>query len=138
MVSSQVLNHKAGADQKEKCQVIEVDGSGPSKSSLWWRGPFTRADILLLDRLKDVGPQHEIEAWLGFDFPGRGEKYSKQKYRWEHFSGTDYDAGNDKTAIFRIVGENKHWSNSVDKEGGNADFLMFADVDYAHPEVQKV
>jgi len=57
------------------------------------------------------------------------------KYHWEHFSGTDYDAGNDKTGIFRIVGENKWWSKSVDSESGNADFLMFADVDYSHDEV---
>jgi alpha-amylase len=85
--------------------------------------------------MQDKGEPYEIEAWLGFDFPGRGDKYSKQKYHWEHFSGTDYDAGNDRTAIFRIVGDNKHWSNSVADESGNADFLMFADVDYAHPEV---
>lgn len=76
-----------------------------------------------------------MEAWLGFDFPGRGDKYSSQKYHWEHFSGTDYDAGNDKTGIYRILGDNKHWSNSVGDESGNADFLMFADVDYSHPEV---
>jgi len=111
-----VLNHKAGADNKEKCQVIEVDSS---------------------DRTKDVGEQHEIEAWLGFEFPGRGDKYSAMKWHWEHFSGTDYDAGNDRTAIFRIVGDNKHWSRSVDDQDGNADFLMFADVDFAHPEVCK-
>lgn len=76
-----------------------------------------------------------MEAWLGFDFPGRGDKYSSQKYHWEHFSGTDYDAGNDKTGIYRILGDHKHWSNSVGDESGNADFLMFADVDYSHPEV---
>lgn len=111
-----VLNHKAGADNKEKCRVIDVDQG---------------------DRNKEVGEPHEIEAWLGFDFPGRGDKYSKQKYHWEHFSGTDYDAGNDKTGIYRILGDNKHWSNSVGDEMGNADFLMFADVDYSHPEVIK-
>ena len=83
-----VLNHKAGADNKEKCQVIEVDQT---------------------DRTKEIGEQHEMEAWLGFDFPGRGQKYSAQKWHWEHFSGTDYDAGNDKTGIYRIVGDNKHW-----------------------------
>jgi alpha-amylase len=77
-----------------------------------------------------------MEAWLGFEFPGRGEKYSSQKYHWEHFSGTDYDAATEKTGIFRILGDNKHWSDSVGKEGGNADFLMFADVDYSHPEVR--
>lgn len=111
-----VLNHKAGADNKEKCNVIEVDND---------------------DRNKDIGEPHEIEAWLGFDFPGRGDKYSKQKWHWEHFSGTDYDAGNDKTGIFRIVGDNKYWSQTVGSESGNADFLMFADIDYSHPEVIK-
>ena len=35
------------------------------------------------------------------------------------------------------MGDNKHWSRSVGKESGNADFLMFADVDYGHPEVIK-
>ncbi len=110
-----VLNHKAGADKQEKCRVIEVDPN---------------------DRTKDVGEPFEISAWLGFDFPGRGDKYSSQKYHWEHFSGTDYDASNDRTAIFRILGDNKHWSSSVGDESGNADFLMFADVDYSHPEVE--
>ena len=76
-----------------------------------------------------------MEAWLGFDFPGRGDKYSSQKYHWYHFSGTDYDAATEKTGIFRILGDNKHWSRSVSDEGGNADFLMFADLDYAHDEV---
>ncbi|EHY55318.1 hypothetical protein HRR83_008764 [Exophiala dermatitidis] len=110
-----VLNHKAGADHKEKCRVVEVDQA---------------------DHTKDISEPFEIEAWLGFDFPGRGDKYSAQKYHWEHFSGTDYDAGNDRTGIFRIVGENKWWSHSVGSESGNADFLMFADVDYSHPEVE--
>lgn len=110
-----VLNHKAGADRQEKCRVIEVDQS---------------------DRTKEIGEPFEMSAWLGFDFPGRGDKYSSQKYHWEHFSGTDYDAETERTGIFRILGDNKHWSNSVGDEAGNADFLMFADVDYSHPEVE--
>ncbi|EXJ91595.1 alpha-amylase [Capronia epimyces CBS 606.96] len=109
-----VLNHKAGADRKEKCQVIEVDQA---------------------DRTKEIGEPFEMDAWLGFDFAGRGDKYSTQKYHWEHFSGTDYDAGTERTGIFRILGDNKYWSGSVGDESGNADFLMFADLDYSHPEV---
>ncbi|KAJ9603322.1 hypothetical protein H2200_012100 [Cladophialophora chaetospira] len=109
-----VLNHKAGADNKEKVRVIEVDQN---------------------DRNSEIGEPFEIDAWLGFDFPGRGDKYSSQKYHWYHFSGTDYDASTERTGIFRILGDNKHWSNSVAGEGGNADFLMFADLDYAHDEV---
>lgn len=84
-----------------------------------------------------ISDAYEIKAWLGFDFAGRGDKYSKQKYHWYHFSGTDYDAENDRNAIFKIQGDNKGWSESVDDEGGNADFLMFADLDYSHPEVCK-
>ncbi|KAL6706010.1 hypothetical protein ACN47E_006112 [Coniothyrium glycines] len=110
-----VLNHKAGADRTEKCRVVEVDEH---------------------DRTKEVSDAYEIEGWLGFDFPGRGEKYSSQKYHWEHFSGTDWDQSKERKAIFKILGDNKGWSSSVDDEQGNADYMMFADIDYSHPEVQ--
>lgn len=110
-----VLNHKAGADSTEKCRVIEVDEN---------------------DRTKEVGEAYEIEGWLGFDFPGRGEKYSKMKYHWEHFSGTDFNQANEKKAIYKILGDNKGWSASVGDEQGNADYMMFADIDYSHSEVQ--
>ena len=109
-----VLNHKAGADKKEKAQAVEVDTN---------------------DRNKVISDSYEISAWLGFDFPGRGEKYSKQKYHWYHFSGTDYNAANEKSAIYQIQGDGKGWSATVDDEDGNADYMMFADLDYRHPEV---
>lgn len=53
-----VLNHKAGADTKEKANACEVDND---------------------DRTKEITDPYEIQAWLGFDFAGRGDKYSKQK-----------------------------------------------------------
>lgn len=112
-----VLNHKASADHEEKCRVQEVDPN---------------------DRTKTTTDPYEIDAWLGFDFPGRGEKYSSQKYHWYHFSGTDYNADNKKTAIYKILGDQtKGWAKSgdVDSEKGNYDYLMFADLDYSHPEV---
>ncbi|EON62202.1 hypothetical protein W97_01422 [Coniosporium apollinis CBS 100218] len=111
-----VLNHKAAADSIEKCMVVDVDEQ---------------------DRAKEIGEPHEIEAWLGFEFKGRGDKYSKQKYHWYHFSGTDWDQKTEKKAIYKILGDNKGWSRSVGKEDGNADYLMFADVDYSHPEVEE-
>lgn len=95
-----VLNHKAGADKTEVCRVVEVDPD---------------------DRTKDVTEPFEIEAWVGFDFAGRGEKYSKMKWHWHHFSGTDWDEKSKRKAIYRIVGENKGWSASVDTEQGNDD-----------------
>ncbi|KAI4176600.1 MAG: hypothetical protein LQ343_000891 [Gyalolechia ehrenbergii] len=110
-----VLNQKAGADHVERCQVVEVDPD---------------------DRTKAVTDPYMIDGWLGFDFPGRGEQYSAQKYHWYHFTGTDYNNANRRTAIYRILGDGKNWSNFVDKEKGNYDYLMFADIDYTHPEVE--
>jgi alpha-amylase len=119
-----VLNHKAAADHKEKCRVQEVDND---------------------DRTQTISDPYEIVAWLGFDFPGRGKqteelKYSNMRYHWYHFSGTDYNAANNKTSIYKILGnDSKDWAESgdVDGEKGNYDYLMFADLDYAHPEVKQ-
>ncbi|OLN96754.1 Glucan 1,4-alpha-maltohexaosidase 1 [Colletotrichum chlorophyti] len=110
-----VLNHKAGADRTERCRAVEVDEN---------------------DRTKEVSDAYEIEAWLGFDFPGREDKYSSLKWHWEHFSGTDWNQENERKAIYKILGDNKDWSQSVGDENGNADYMMFADIDYSHPEVQ--
>lgn len=112
-----VLNHKFAADHKEKCRAVEVDPD---------------------DRNQEVGQVTEIEAWVGFDFPGRGDKYSKMKYHWYHFSGVDYDNLSKKTAIFKMIGEEgTGWAKDgdVDDENGNYDFLMGSDLNYAHPEV---
>ena len=37
--------------------------------------------------------------------------------------------------MFRIVGDNKYWAQSVSREYGNYDYLMFSDIDHNHPEV---
>ena len=49
----------------------------------------------------------------------------------------DYDAKNNKSAIFLIQGDNKGWADDelVDNENGNYDYLMYADIDFKHPEV---
>ena len=109
-----VLNHKAAADHPEKCKVVKVDPE---------------------NRNNHISDPYEIEAWVGFDFKVRGDTYSSQKYHWHHFSGTDYDNATKETAIYKILGDNKHFASDVDTEKGNFDYLMFADVDYAHPEV---
>lgn len=96
-----VLNHKFAADRKEKCQAQEVDPE---------------------DRTKSVSDVYEIKAWVGYDFPGRGDKYSRQKYHWYHFSGVDFNAANYKTAIYQIMGDKtKDWADDgdVDSEKGN-------------------
>lgn len=111
-----VMNHKAGADATERFQVIQVDE---------------------MDRTKDISKPFEIEGWTKFTFPGRGDTYSSFKWNFNHFNGTDYDASQDRTGIFRIIGENKSWSENVDSEFGNYDYLMFANIDYSHPDVRR-
>ncbi len=109
-----VMNHKAGADFKEKFYVKEVDEE---------------------NRNNEVTDSYEIEGWTGFNFPGRKNRYSDFKWHWYHFTGTDYDAKHDRDAIFKIQGKGKDWSHAVDDENGNYDYLMFANIDYHHPEV---
>lgn len=111
-----VMNHKASADSKETFRAIEVDPK---------------------NRNKDIGEPREIEGWTGFDFPGRRGKYSDFKWDHTHFNGVDLDEKTGKKAIFRIIGENKGWNLGVSVERGNYDYLMFADIDHAHPEVKK-
>jgi len=74
-----VLNHKAAADHTEKCRALECN----------WDGTPLLNDGNG-DRNKTEGEPVEIEGWLGFDFPGRNNKYSEMKWHWYHFTGTDW------------------------------------------------
>lgn len=111
-----VLNHKAGADETENFLAVEVDPD---------------------DRNKTVSDAYEIEGWTKFNYPGRKNTYSDFKWSWEHFTGIDYNQANGKKAIYLIQGENKDWADDdkVNDEHGNYDYLMYADVDYNHPDV---
>lgn len=111
-----VMNHKAGADETEKFEVVEVDPD---------------------DRERVITDPFEIEGWTKFTFHGREEEYSSFQWNYHHFNGTDYDANEDKKGIYHIMGEDKSWNRHVDKEFGNYDYLMFANIDYNHPDVRK-
>ncbi|EXJ80086.1 hypothetical protein A1O3_08372 [Capronia epimyces CBS 606.96] len=112
-----VLNHKAGADEKEPSWGVKVDPK---------------------DRTKQLSQPYELETWTKFTFPGRGNKYSDMKYDWRHFSGVDYDARNKEHGVFKLMGEGKRgeWASDVSTELGNYDYLMFADLDHSHPSVR--
>ncbi|MCL6457342.1 MAG: alpha-amylase [Gorillibacterium sp.] len=111
-----VMNHKAGADEKEVFKVVEVDGN---------------------NRTREISAPFDIEGWTKFTYQGRGDKYSAFKWNFMHFNGTDYDARQNRSGIFRIIGENKKWNENVDDEYGNYDYLMFANIDYNHLEVRQ-
>ncbi len=109
-----VLNHKANGDETETFMAREMDPE---------------------DRTQAISEPYEIEAWTKFTFPGRGDQYSAFKWSWIHFSGTDYNSRDNKSAIYMIDGINKGWSLGVSCEKGNFDYLMFNDIDYKHPDV---
>ena len=112
-----VLNHKGGADYTETFEVIKVD-------------PDNRED--------ELGEAYEIEGWTGFNFPGRTDREASNfEWHWYHFTGVDFDNKTGERAIFRIVGENKGWSQDVSQEFGNYDYLMHADIDHNVPEVRE-
>jgi len=96
-----VLNHKAGADFSEHARAISVDPR---------------------DRRKDLGKvADEIVAWTGYNFPGRGDRYSQFKWNRNHFTGIDWDHAKRKGGVWRFEG--KEWAGDVDEELGNYDYL---------------
>ena len=111
-----VLNHKASGDSTERFKAVEV-----------------RAE----NRNEEVDGVREIEGYTSFEFPGRGNKYSDYKWHWYDFSGVDYDNLTGDNCIFRIVGEGKGWSQGVDGENGNYDFLMANNIDHDRPQVRE-
>ncbi|MEO8414775.1 MAG: alpha-amylase [Ginsengibacter sp.] len=110
-----VLNHKGGADEKERIKVFRVN-------------PENRNEF--------VSDAFDIEAYTKFTFPGRNKKYSQ--FVWDHscFTGVDYADDIKETGIFSIVNEyGEGWEDVVDVEKGNYDYLMFADIEFRNPAV---
>ena len=107
-----VLNHKMGADETEEVLAIQEDNDNRNVS------------------VSDMRP---IKAWTKYDFPGRGETYSSFKWNWTHFHGVDWDESTSTASIYKFYG--KHWDENVDKEKGNFDFLMGADIDLNNHDV---
>lgn len=113
-----VLNHMGGAGEKEKVMVRRVN---PDNRNEFTSDPF------------------EIEAYTKFTFPGRKGKYSKFIWDFHCFSGVDYAANLDETAIFSIVNNpyGEGWEEVVDDEKGNYDYLMYCDIEFRNPAVRE-
>ncbi|KAF8939352.1 hypothetical protein BGZ58_009968 [Dissophora ornata] len=109
-----VLNHKASGDKTQVFKAVAVANE---------------------DRTQEIEAPHDITAYTKFMFQGRKGKYSDFQWGYEHFSGTDWDAKEKRSAVFRIEGENKGFAEDVDKENGNFDYLMCCNIDYKHPDV---
>ena len=102
-----VLNHRMGADEQQDILAYKIN-------------PENRNEI--------VGDLRNISAWTKYNFDGRNNKYSDFKLDWSHFTSIDYDDIAKENGIFRFYG--KQFSNEVDKELGNYDYLMGCDVDF--------
>ena len=109
-----VFNHKMGADYPEMVDAYEVDPANRNRAE--------SGDM-------------KIEAWTGFNFPGRKDKYSD--FHWDHtcFDGVDYDQRTKHSAIYEF--ENTHFDQDVDRENGNYDYLMGADLAFTVPKVRE-
>ena len=107
-----VFNHRMGADSPEDVIATEEN---------------------TYDRNQNISEPRMIKAWTSFTFPGRNGKYSDFKWNWTHFHGVDWDDITQKNGIFKFYG--KHWDEQVDKENGNFDYLMGADVDLNNVDV---
>jgi alpha-amylase len=109
-----VFNHKMAADYEEEFDAIPYD-------------PCNRNQAL--------GGSRKIKSWTGFDFPGRGDRYSSMKWHWYHFDSVDYNSYEpDYKAVWKVA--DKNFETKVDLEAGNFDYLMGCDLDMFHPEVR--
>lgn len=112
-----VLNHRMGADEKEKVTVHRVDEE---------------------DRTKIVSEPFQADAATRYTFPGRNEMYSDFKWNYQCFSGIDTVETEDKklTGIFKIHNDSgTEWNEMASHQFGNYDYLMGADIEYRNPEV---
>lgn len=109
-----VLNHRMGADESEQ---VTVHCDNPD------------------DRSQTDTPEIPAVVFTRFTFPGRAGKYSDFIWTHECFSGVDWNDATHRPGLYRIGG--KTWQQDVDKERGNYDYLMGADVDTDNPTVRE-
>ncbi len=107
-----VLDHMMGADETEEVPAVRYDPG---------------------DRQHPVGQEQTICAWTKFTFPGRGGKYADFCWDWHCFDGTDWDEAGRCGGIYKFHG--KQWDGEVDRENGNYDYLMGADLDLGNEQV---
>jgi alpha-amylase len=112
-----VLNHMGGADEKETVTVREVT-------------PNNRTEF--------ASDPKEIQAYTRFTFPGRAGKYSEFVWDYQCFSGVDYNASTQETAIYSIQNQyGDGWQDVLDLENGNYDYLMLSDIEFRNPHVRE-
>ncbi|WZU01544.1 hypothetical protein MGH68_19400 [Erysipelothrix sp. D19-032] len=80
--------------------------------------------------------QTEIEAWTVFNFDNRNNMYSDFKWNKHHFKAVDFDHRSKTSEIYLFDG--KSWSENIDVELGNYDYLMGAYIDVSNPKCANI
>ncbi|WOD41139.1 alpha-amylase [Nodosilinea sp. E11] len=109
-----VFNHKMAADFEEEFKATPMDPS---------------------DRRRTLGDMRKIKSWTGFNFPGRGDKYSSMKWHWYHFDAVDHNSNEPNYRAVWLI-EGKAFEDKVSWEMGSYDYLMGCDLDIDHPDVR--
>lgn len=116
-----VLNHRMGADRSE-----------------WVLAHKYRPGKRVSGYVKTI----RITSDSKFKFPERNRRYSDFKWNHTHFTGVDINKDNERGttkmnggihAIYKFFGH--RWSEKVDDENQNYEYLMGCDVDFSNPEV---
>ncbi|KAK3644364.1 hypothetical protein LTR56_009616 [Elasticomyces elasticus] len=158
VVWDSVLNHKTAGDGTEEAWAVEVDGEdrrveicSPKKIEAWLRYDFPGRKN---EGMKYSSFKWRAEHFNGIDWDQRAQKnaiyklvddpatYPKPLQQQDNGSG-----GSAMNRFTRLAGKlkpapparrpGKGWAEDVDDMHGNYDYLMFANVDYTHPEVRK-
>lgn len=109
-----VLNHRIGGDAVERVRAV----------------PYHKDD-----RRHPAGPERDIAAFTRFTFPGRAGAHSSFTYHWWHFDAVDWDDDAREEGFVYLL-DGKAFDDHVALEKGNYAFLLGADLDFQHPEVQ--
>ncbi len=116
VIADIVLNHKHGGDEIEKFPAVMVNKE---------------------NREEIISEPEEVEAYTKFTFPGRNGKYSKFEWNSSTFTGIDKEK-NGECVIYSILNEyGDKWENVLEKEFGNYDFLMGADIEFRNEYVRE-
>ncbi|KAJ8455746.1 hypothetical protein ONZ45_g18867 [Pleurotus djamor] len=131
-----VLNHKMGGDRVETFMAVPCNPQNRLKPT----GPVREIQVSEAPQFAP-SDQHNITLTLnraGLPSIFQDVWYSSFVWTQQHFTGVDWDDKTRQNEIYRIVGSgHKGWSNHVDNELGNYDYLLGLDIDFRHPAVRE-
>ncbi|KAK0264523.1 hypothetical protein LTS09_002002 [Friedmanniomyces endolithicus] len=158
VVWDSVLNHKTAGDGTQEAWAVEVDGEdrrveicSPKKIEAWLRYDFPGREN---EGMKYSPFKWRADHFNGIDWDQRAQKNAIYKlvddpatYPKPQQQSDGGGGGSGMNRLARLAGKmksappprrpGKGWADDVDDMHGNYDYLMFANVDFQHPEVRQ-